>query len=150
LKINFKKLILCVIITFVIGSFFALLTDNSFYQNLIKPFEVPAIVFPIVWSILYILMGISLYWIIDSNKENNKAILVYFIQLLVNSLWTLFFFGRQWFLFSFYWIILLIALVVLMILLFYQIDKKAAYINIPYLFWLIFAAYLNYMIYYLN
>lgn len=151
MKLNFKKLAFSIIITFVIGSFFAILTDNSFYQDLVKPFELPAIVFPIVWSILYLLMGISLYIIMTSNDINkDNAIIVYFVQLIVNSLWTLFFFGKEWYLFSFFWIILLIMLVILMIYMFYKINKLAALINIPYLLWLIFAAYLNYMIYYLN
>lgn len=151
MKINYKKLIFCIVITFVIGGLFAMLTDNSFYKDLNKPFDLPAIVFPIVWSILYILMGTSLYLVTTSDDPNQKnAIYIYFAQLIVNSLWTLFFFGNRWFLFSFYWLIFLIILVILMIYTFYNINKKAALINIPYLIWLIFAAYLNYMIYYLN
>lgn len=151
MKINYKKLIFCIVITFIIGGLFTMLTDNSFYKDLTKPFELPAIVFPIVWTILYILMGTSLYLVTTTDNPNQKtAIYIYFAQLIVNSLWTLFFFGNQWFLFSFYWLILLIILVILMIYIFYNLNKKAALINIPYLLWLIFAAYLNYMIYYLN
>lgn len=151
MKINIKKLAFSIIITFIIGGFFAIFTNMDFYQNLNKPFEVPEIFFPIVWSILYLLMGISLYLINSSNdKGKNKAILTYYIQLIVNSLWTLFFFGFKWFLFSFYWIILLIILVLIMIYQFYKINKAAAYINIPYLLWLLFAAHLNFSVYSLN
>lgn len=151
MKINIKKLIFSIVITFIIGGFFAIFTNMDFYKNLNKPFDVPAIIFPVVWSVLYILMGISLYLISSSNsQEKNRAILIYYIQLITNSLWTLFFFGLKWFLFSFFWIILLIILVFIMIYEFYKINKIAAYINIPYLLWLLFAAYLNYSIYYLN
>ena len=149
MKINYRKLVFDIVITFVIGSLFSIFTANSFYNDLTKPFEIPAIVFPIVWSFLYLLMGISLY-IISSNSTDKGNIILYFSQLIINSLWTLFFFGFRWIFFSFLWILLLIILVVIMIYQFYKSNKIAAYINIPYLLWLIFAAYLNYMIYYLN
>lgn len=152
MKINYKKLIMFIIVTFAIGSLFAFLTgNNSLYSTLNKPINVPSIVFPIVWSILYLLMAISAYMISESNDYNKEtALIIYFIQLIVNSLWTLFFFGLRLYLFSFFWILLLIVLVCIMIYKFYKINKIAGYLNIPYLLWLIFAAYLNYMIYYLN
>lgn len=150
-KIDFKKLVFSIGITFLIGGFFSIFTNMDFYQNLNKPFQLPAIVFPIVWSILYFLMGISLYLVSSSNhSDKNRAIAIYYVQLIVNSLWTLFFFGFKWFLFSFLWILLLMFLVFLMIYQFYRINKMAAYLNIPYLLWLLFAGYLNFSIYYLN
>lgn len=148
-SINWKKLFICILVTFIIGSLFAFFTINSSYDSLNKPFEIPAIVFPIVWSILYILMAISLYIVTDYDNSEN-AVIIYFLQLIVNSFWTLFFFGLKWYLFSFLWIILLIILVVIMIYKFYKINKTAGFINIFYLLWLIFAGYLNFMIYYLN
>lgn len=151
MKFNGKKLLFSIVITFIIGGFFAIFTNMDFYKNLSKPFEIPAIVFPIVWSVLYLLMGISLYLVSSSNqKGKSSAIAVYYIQLVINSLWTLFFFGFKWFLFSFFWILLLICFVLVMLYKFYQINKVAAYINIPYLLWLLFAGYLNFSIYYLN
>ncbi len=151
MKINYKKLIFCILITFIIGGLFGFLSDNSFYKDLVKPIDINAIVFPIVWSILYFLMGISLYIISESNDKNKaNAIKIYFIQLVVNSLWTLIFFYFKWFLFAFFWLVFLVILVIIMIGRFYNIKKIAAYINIPYLLWLIFAGYLNFMIYYLN
>lgn len=151
MKINYKKLIFCIIITFLIGSLFAFTTDNSFYNSLIKPFELPAIIFPIVWSILYIIMSISLYIILESDDRKKKnAIVVYFIQLVVNSLWTPIFFYFKWFLFAFIWIVFLIVLVIIMLYKFYKIKKIASYMNFPYLLWLLFAAYLNFFIYYYN
>lgn len=151
MKINYKKLIFCIAITFIIGSLFAFTTNNNFYNDLVKPFDLPAIVFPIVWSILYLLMGISLYLILESNNAKKRnAVTIYFIQLIVNSLWTLIFFYFKWFLFAFIWLILLIILVIIMLYKFYNIRKIAAYLNIPYLLWLFFAAYLNFFIYYFN
>lgn len=153
-RINIKKLLADIIITFIIGNIFSVFATGSMkkFVNIKKPvLSPPGIIFPIVWSILFILMGISLYIIKNSNDlDKNKAVFVYFTQLIINSLWTLFFFILDFKLFSFIWIILLILLVIYMLILFRSIDKKAFYLNIPYLLWLIFASYLNLSIYLLN
>lgn len=152
-KIKFKKLIMITIITFVVGSFFSLFTMNNMdtFKELEKPINVPGILFPIVWSILYILMSISCYIISESNDKNkDKALLWYGIQLVVNSLWSLIFFGFGAYLFAFIWIVLLLIAVIIMISKFYNIDKRAAYLNIPYILWIIFAGYLNFGIWLLN
>lgn len=151
LKINFKSLLLCIVITFFIGSFFALFISSNSYVDLNKAIDVPSYIFPIVWSILYLLMGISLYIIYESYGYNKKsAIKIYFFQLLVNSFWTLIFFGFKLYLLGFIWILLLIILVIIMIVKFYNINKLAGLMNIPYLFWLIFAEFLNLSIITLN
>lgn len=124
---------------------------KSSYGDLNKPFDVPSIVFPIVWVILYILMGISIYIISeDKYKDKTKAYTLYIVQLIMNSLWTLFFFGFNWYTFSAIWIVLLLIAVILMIISFFKIDKKAAYLQIPYVLWLLFALYLNISIAILN
>lgn len=148
-KINWKRLIIIIIITFVVGSFFSFFTMNNMdtFKELEKPINVPGILFPIVWSILYLLMSISLYIVIDKNRN---SLIIYSIQLIINSLWTLIFFGFGAYLLAFIWIILLLIAIVIMIAKFYNIDKKAAYLNIPYLLWVLFAAYLNLEIYLLN
>lgn len=148
-KINWKRLIIIIIITFVVGSFFSFFTMNNMdtFKELEKPINVPGILFPIVWSILYLLMSISLYIVIDKNRN---SLIIYSIQLIINSLWTLIFFGFGTYLLAFIWIILLLIAIVIMIAKFYNIDKKAAYLNIPYLLWVLFAAYLNLGIYLLN
>jgi len=152
LKINFKKLFFYIIITFVIGNLFAIfLNDLEFYKSLEKGIDVPSIVFPIVWSILYLLMSISAYMVDVSNNYNkDSALKSYYLQLIVNSLWTLIFFGFKLYTLAFIWIILLIILVVIMIRKFYNINKISGLINIPYLLWLVFAAYLNLSIVILN
>lgn len=151
MKINYKKLILTVIITILIGSFFSFFTSTNIYDEITKPFlSPPGIVFPIMWFILYTLMGISFYIILESKRDIEIPVIIYFVQLLFNSLWTLLFFGLKSFLISSIWIFILIILVIIMIISFYRINKKAGLIQIPYLLWLCFALYLNFSIYLLN
>ena len=148
-----------------IGIFISILIPNLFgllgnllgnskmgFQNIIKPnFTPPGYIFPIVWIILFTLMGISSYLIYKSNNlEKDKALIIYIIQLILNSLWTLFFFNFKWYFFSFLWILLIIFFVILMIREFSSINKKAALLQIPYLLWLIFAAILNLQVFLLN
>lgn len=153
LKINWKKLIVLILGTFLIGGFFSFFVNSrGFYNTLEKPpLSPPGILFPIVWSILYILMAISLYIVSESNSYNKeKSYLIYIIQLVVNSLWTLLFFGLNLQFVSFLWIILLIVLVIIMTVNFYNINKVAGLLQIPYLLWLFFASYLNLAIFILN
>ena len=153
MKINFRKLIISILIPLILGGIVGFLTSpGSAYKEMIQPsFAPPGILFPIVWSILYIIMGITSYMILESKTyEKDEALLVYSGQLIVNLLWSFFFFTFKWYLFSFFWILLLIALVLLMIKKFYNILKISGYLNIPYLLWLIFAAILNLSIFILN
>lgn len=153
MKINYKKLILMIVFTFFIGGFFSFFIPNSrgFYASLEKPPLSPSgFIFPIVWSIIYILMGISLYIVSEYEYKKEENYLIYIIQLVVNSLWTLLFFGFNLKFLSFLWILLLIVLVITMLISFYKTNKWAGILNIPYLLWLMFAAYLNFGIYILN
>lgn len=153
LKINWKKLIIFIVVTFVIGGFFSFfINSRGFYNSLDKPpLSPPGVLFPIVWSILYVLMGISLYLVSESNSMNKEqSYLIYIVQLVVNSLWTLLFFGFGLQFLSFLWILLLIVLVVIMIINFYKANELAGLLQIPYLLWLLFAAYLNLAIFIIN
>lgn len=152
-KINIKKLLFYVGITLLIGflpNFFIKIGDT--YKSFNKPpLSPPGILFPIVWSILFILMGISIYRIMMTNSDKKKeARLIYFIQLIINACWTPIFFGLKEYFLAFLWILMLILLVVTMILIFFKIDKISAYLNIPYLIWLLFACYLNFGVFILN
>ncbi len=150
MKIDWKTLLVCTMIPAVLGSLIALFLDVESYGAMIKPFLAPPKwVFPVVWTILYLLMGISSYFILKS-KDGTEGLRWYILQLTVNLLWPLFFFNFKNYGLSFLWIILLILLVGKMIYEFYKVDKKAAYLQIPYFLWLIFAAYLNFAIYLLN
>lgn len=151
---NIKKLLFFIISTIIIGGLFGFFTMGNMnaYNELIKPpLTPPGFVFPIVWSILFILMGISLYIVSESKyRDKTGAYKIYIIQLLVNSVWTLLFFGLNWRLVSFIWLILLIVLVIIMIVRFYKINKTSALLQIPYLLWITFAGYLNLALYILN
>ena len=140
-----KELFFYIIITLVIGAVPSIFVyTNNIYDTLNKPpLSPPGILFPIVWTILFILMGISAYRISLRSTTNNEMIL-YFTQLIVNALWVPIFFGLSEFLFAFIWLIILIVLVILMIYKFYKVDNVSAYLNIPYLIWILFAAYLNF------
>ena len=156
MKVNWKLLITCVAIPLAVGFAASLLTGSEVevFEGVNKPpLSPPAWLFPVVWTFLYTLMGISSYLILTSGagrEEVKNALSVYAYQLVVNFLWPTFFFNFRWFLFSFLWLVLLIFLVVSMIREFYKISKPAAYLNIPYLLWLIFAGYLNFTIWWLN
>lgn len=156
MKINIKKLIICIVIPLAVGGVSAFLTRGAMteFATLEKPpFSPPAWLFPVVWTILYILMGISSYLISETSvpaDEKENALAVYFYQLVVNFLWPIFFFNFGWYLFSFFWLLLLWILVLHMIRQFSKISKPAAWMNIPYIVWLTIAAYLNFGIWWLN
>ncbi len=152
MKTNLKKIIIIIILTILIGSFFSFFVSMDIYNVLKKPnLSPPSYVFPIAWIIIYIMISISLYLVTNTKKNGNfDYYMIYVIQLIVNSLWTFIFFGLECFLFSFFWILLLIILVLFMTYIYYQNNKYSAYLLIPYICWLIFAAYLNLQIYLLN
>ncbi len=116
------------------------------------PLSPPAILFPIVWGILYALMGISAARIYLSapSKERSLGLNIFAVQLVVNFFWSLIFFNAQAYGFAFIWLLLLWGLVLWMILTFRKVDPLAAWLQIPYLLWLTFAAYLNAGVWYLN
>lgn len=156
MKTNRGVLLVCIAIPLLTGALAALLSGGGMrtFESLNQPpLSPPGRLFPIVWTILYALMGIASYLVLVSGKnkeEIRKAILVYVYQLVVNFLWPTFFFNFGWYLFSFFWLILLWGLILLMILRFYKISEKAAYLLIPYLLWVTFAGYLNLAIRWLN
>ena len=141
-----KKLIKNILIPVIMGGIVGLIISPFMnYNNLNKPpLSPPGIVFPIVWTILYIIMGYSFY------KQNEQNKTIYYTQLIVNGLWSIIFFIFKWCLISTIWIILLIILVTIMIYKFYKENKIAGLINIPYLIWLFFALYLSFGVYLLN
>lgn len=151
--INWKNLFISILIPNILGFLGSLLGNvSNGFDGIVKPsFTPPAIFFPIAWTILYILMGISSYLIYESSDDDKRnSLVVYGIQLILNSLWTLFFFRLKWFLFSFVLIIIILILVILMIAKYYKINKISAYLQIPYVLWLVFAAVLSFNVYLLN
>ena len=147
-KIYAKSIAIPVILGGIVGF---IISDSMDYSSLQKPFFAPpSIVFPIVWTLLYILMGIS-YGILSSNSlVDSKINSIYYLQLFVNLLWPIIFFVLKWRLFAFIWIVLLTFLVFVMVVRFYDKNKLSGLIQIPYLVWSLFATYLNLFIYLLN
>lgn len=141
-----------IFIPLILGTIVGLLLMNSFdfYKTLERPFFAPPNwIFPVVWTILYLLMGISYY--IVSNKEDNQLVKqIYNLQLFLNLLWPIIFFIFEQLLLSSIWIVCLDVLIIVMIYLFNKIDKKASYLQIPYLLWTLFATVLNISIFILN
>ena len=138
MKINYKRLIIFILIPVVLGAIVGLLTSvNSNVDSII-----PAWIFPVVWTILYVLMGISSYLVYEKDGELPK---IYVVQLIFNLLWSFVFFTFKWYTFAFIWIIILFILVIKMIKEFRLIDKTAGNLQIPYAIWLVVAAILNLM-----
>lgn len=142
---NFKKFIIILLLTFIIGTIPSWFISMDI-SNLVKPFDIPKIIFPIVWTILYFMMAVSYYLV--SSKE--KTLGIYLAQLIFNSLWTVLFFGLKLRLLAFIWLVILFILVITMLIKYYKLNKTAGYLLIPYSLWLIFAGYLNLSIYFLN
>lgn len=143
-----KAILLPLLVGGIVG---LIISGFMHYNSLEKPFLAPpGIVFPIVWTILYILMGISYGRLKSQNLTNAEIDLIYYAQLFVNALWPIFFFVLDWRLFSFIWIVLLLVLVAIMIKAFYKQDKIAGLLQIPYFLWVIFATYLTLSFYLLN
>lgn len=149
---NFKIYLKSILITVVLGGIVGFLISGNINYNILEkpPLSPPSNIFPIVWSILYTLMGISFGILKSNGLANHETNFIYYLQLIVNLLWPIFFFVLEWRLFSFLWIILLIILVINMIIKFYDKNKLAGILQLPYLIWLIFAAYLNLGVYLLN
>jgi benzodiazapine receptor len=137
-KNDYKKLILYIAIPLLLGGIVGFITskESTNYNGIVDGW-----VFPIVWSILYILMGISSY-IVRNNKE---LMSIYKVNLVINLLWPIIFFTLNFKVFGFFWILLLILVVGYMMYKFYNKNKISAYLLIPYLLWLIFASILNLM-----
>lgn len=157
MKSKAKTYVWSVILTLAVGGLAAFLTRNSMdvYGSIEKPpLAPPAILFPIAWTILYILMGLSVANIIVKGRKDGiytlPEIKIYVIQLAVNFFWSIIFFNLRAYFFAFVWIVLLWVLIIVMIMKFHKISPVAAYINIPYFIWVTFAAYLTFMIYRLN
>ncbi|MBI2064836.1 MAG: tryptophan-rich sensory protein [Candidatus Yanofskybacteria bacterium] len=136
----------------ILGTVFTVSAIPNWYSTLTKPaFNPPAWIFGPVWTILYLLMGISLWLVWKSNsKEKSRVIWLFAVQLVLNTVWSPIFFGAQSIGSALAVIVLLWAAIVLTILTFRKISKTAAWLLVPYIAWVSFAFYLNYMLWVLN
>lgn len=149
-----KTLIKCIVLPLAVGAVSGFLCRNGMkeFMNMPQPpLSPPAWVFPIVWTILYVLMGIASYdiWVSES-KGRGKALTLYGIQLAFNFFWSILFFNVKDYLFAFGWLMAMWLLIIMTAVSFYGIKKKAGYLLIPYIIWTTFAAYLNYGVYLLQ
>lgn len=161
-KLNVLKLVIAIIIPLLVGGLSAFLTKDAMmvFDTIKKPpLAPPGIVFPIAWTILYVLMGIASYLIynLDDNKLTSSQVvlkkntlIIYVVQLILNFFWSIIFFKLSMYKFAFVWLVLLWELVFMFIKSVMKLNKAAAYLMLPYLLWMTFAGYLNIMIVILN
>lgn len=153
-NINFKRIsnIKYILVPLLVGGIVGfIISDFIDYDSLNKPiFSPPKIAFPIAWTILYILMGVSYGIISEKGLNDYKSKFLYYLQLAVNALWSIIFFIFKWRLIALLWIIFLDILVIFMIINFYKKHKIAGLLQIPYIIWILFATYLNWGFYILN
>ncbi len=144
-----KTLLLCLAIPTAVGLVSALITGGAMatFSSLNKPpLSPPALLFPIVWTVLYLAMGFASYLVLQSDgspQEKRRALLPYGVQLIFNFFWSIWFFSFQAYFFSFVWLVVLWALIIVCIRRFYPLSKAAAWLMVPYLLWVSFAGYLN-------
>ena len=158
MNVNNRKLrtyVISIAIPLAVGTLSAFLTRDGvdalegIQQSALTP---PGVVFPIVWTILYALMGVSLarIWLAPESVERIRGLSLFLFQLIFNFFWSIFFFNMRAFGFSLLWILALWVLIGLMILSFYKTDKLAAWLQVPYFLWVTFATYLTWQVWRLN
>ena len=156
MKPKWKLLIICMLIPLAVGGLSAWLVRGSMdiFKSLNKPpLSPPGWLFPVVWTVLYALMGFASYLVLTADadrKQARQALTLSAVQLGVNFIWPILFFGLSWYGISFLWLLLLWLLVLGTTIRFYRISTKAGDLMLPYLLWVTFAAYLNFGIYRLN
>ena len=147
-KLNLENIskIKYILVPVLVGGIVGLIISNFMdYENLNKPLLAPPkLAFPIVWTIIYILMGISYGIICEKGLNDSKSKFLYYSQLAVNALWSIIFFVFKLRFFAFIWILFLDILVILMTIDFYKKNKLAGLLQIPYIIWILFATYLNF------
>lgn len=156
MKKKWKSLIVCLVIPLAVGALSAVLSGGGMqvFSDLEQPpLSPPGWLFPVVWTILYLLMGYASWLVLTSEADRHKirqALTVYGLQLAVNFFWSIIFFGAGLYLFAFLWLVLLWILIVWTMARFYEIRQTAGELLLPYLLWVTFAGYLNFAIYLLN
>ncbi len=148
-KIDIRKLIISFSVVIILVLISMIFTKNTMglYDNIIKPDIAPkAVIFPIVWTVLYFVIAITLYRFFDDKHIRNSVI----FNLVINVTWPILFFRFNLFFISIIWLALIIVTLIYELVKIYKVDKRFAYLNLPYLFWLFFALYLNIMIFSLN
>ena len=156
MKKGTKNWILCLALPLAVGALSALLTRDGMeqFQQLNKPpLTPPGWLFPVAWTILYLMMGFASYLVWKSNEPRHTvrgALTLYGVQLGFNFFWSILFFNMGRYLFAFFWLIALWVLILATALRFYRLSRTAGYLMVPYLLWVAFAGYLNFGVYLMN
>ena len=152
-----KSYFISILIALSVGGLSAFITRDgmSIYEDIVSPpLSPPSILFPIVWTILFVLMGISSSIVFNSNgapaSSRFQGLFTYGISLAVNFFWSIIFFNIRWFGFAFFWLLGLLFFIIKTIVCYQRVNKLAAYLQIPYSLWVAFAGYLNFSIWMLN
>lgn len=155
-KANWKTYAFWILLAEGVGALSGWLTlegNKLFQETAIQPkLSPPSFLFPIVWGLLFALMGIGAarIYLAAPSANRSRGLNLFVAQLVVNFFWSLIFFNARAYGFAFLWLLLLLLLVILMTLTYKETDKAAALLQLPYLLWLLFAAYLNFGVWYLN
>lgn len=149
---KFKTYFKAILVPLIVGAVIGIIMSGSIdYESLKQPpLAPPSWLFPIAWTILYILMGVSFGILEVNDVMDSKAKTIYYIQLGINALWSIIFFVLKARLFAFIWILILDIAVIAFLVVFYKRNKTAGLLQIPYLLWVLFASYLNLGVYLLN
>lgn len=156
MQIKWKTLIFSLALPLAVGGLAGFVTSDamaSFGELNQPPLSPPGWLFPVVWIILYLLMGLAFYIVTVSDadvEQLDAAKRIYYGQLGVNFLWSLIFFNLEQYFFAFVWLLFLWVLILITLIRFWRIRTIAGYLLIPYLLWVTFAAYLNFGIFLLN
>ncbi len=155
-KLSWKTYAVWILFVEAVGALSGFLSREAtqVYTAAIKrpPLSPPAILFPIVWTILFALLGIGAarIYVAPPSEARSRSLRLFFVQLAFNFLWSLIFFNLQAYVLAFFWLLALWVLILAMIRAFYQVDPLAAWLQVPYLLWVTFAAYLNLGVWLLN
>lgn len=149
---KFKTYFKAILVPLIVGAVIGIIMSGSIdYESLKQPpLAPPSWLFPVAWTILYILMGVSFGILEVNDVMDSKAKTIYYIQLGINALWSIIFFVLKARLFAFIWILILDIAVIAFLVVFYKRNKTAGLLQIPYLLWVLFASYLNLGVYLLN
>ena len=156
MKIKWTELLTCLLIPLSVGAISGIISGGGIdaFDSMIKPaLSPPAWLFPIVWTTLFILMGIASYLVLVSGGDRSdivRCLVFYAAQLFFNFFWSIIFFNLEWYLVAFIWLVVLWVFILITTICFYNISKTAGYLMIPYLVWVGFAGYLNFAIFLLN
>lgn len=156
MKRNIGTIAVSLAIPLAVGGIAAYITKDGMmmFEYIEKPpLSPPQWLFPIAWTLLYILMGIASYLVYKAHKPNTqkrRALLIYSVQLAMNFVWPIIFFNTENLLLALIWIAVMLILVLLTTVSFFKTDKRAGVLLLPYVLWTAFATYLNYGIYVLN